>query len=125
VLGHQSVCHKTFDQLHFIDVGRFCIDRQWNSVCIDEKHDLGSLATTSRSNLESVGLKRDAQYLLRSIIAPAAEIELKYRSHIIVLVSGKTVQGLLLRKDDQQTVLADVQGKEVVVQNVQIDESLE
>jgi hypothetical protein len=94
-------------------------------VCIDEKHDLGSLATTSRSNLESVGLKRDAQYLLRSIIAPAAEIELKYRSHIIVLVSGKTVQGLLLRKDDQQTVLADVQGKEVVVQNVQIDESLE
>ena len=51
VLSHQSVVHKTLDQPHFIDIGRFAVDRQRDPVCIDKKLDLGRLAATSWPNL--------------------------------------------------------------------------
>lgn len=88
-------------------------------------HKVGKTGSTVGPNLESIALKRDAKFLLRSIIAPSADIEPKYRSQILILDSGKVIQGLPLRKDDQITVLANAQGKEVVVKNDEIDEALE
>ena len=88
-------------------------------------HKVGKTGSTVGPNLESIALKRDAKYLLRSIIAPSADIEPKFRSQTLILDSGKIVVGLPLRKDDKVTVLANAQGKEVVVQNDEIDEALE
>lgn len=88
-------------------------------------HRVGKTGSTVGPNLESIALKRDAKYLLRSIIAPSADIEPKYRTQTLIMDSGKIVIGLLLRKDDNVTVLADAQGKEVVVKNDEIDEAVE
>ena len=88
-------------------------------------HKVGKTGSTVGPNLESIALKRDARFLLRSIIAPSADIEPKYRSQTLILDSGKVVVGLPLRKDNNVTVLADAQGKEVVVKNDEIDEALE
>ncbi|QDU92669.1 PVC-type heme-binding CxxCH protein [Lignipirellula cremea] len=87
-------------------------------------HQVGKTGSTVGPNLESIALQRDGAHLLRSIVAPSADIEPKYQSQTLLLLSGRVVQGLLLRKDDKVTVLADNQGKEVVVPNDQIDESL-
>lgn len=88
-------------------------------------HKVGKTGSTVGPNLESIALKRNAKFLLRSIIAPSADIEPEYRSQILILDSGKVIQGLPLRKDDHVTVLANAQGKEVIVKNDEIDEALE
>ena len=88
-------------------------------------HKVGKTGSTVGPNLESIALKRDAKYLLRSIIAPSADIEPKFRSQTLILDSGKVIVGLPLRKDDNVTVLVNAQGKEVVVKNDEIDEAIE
>ena len=66
-------------------------------------------------NLESIALKRDAKYLLRSSITPNADIEPRYRSQTLILDSGKVIGSLALRKDDKATFLANARGKEIIV----------
>lgn len=88
-------------------------------------HRVGKKGSTVGPNLESIALKRDATHLLRSVIAPSADIEPRYRSQTLILDSGKVIQGLPLRKNDEVTVLANAQGKEVTVSNDEIDEVLE
>lgn len=88
-------------------------------------HKVGKTGSTVGPNLESIAVKRDANYLLKSIIAPSADIEPKFRSQTLILDSGKVIVGLPLRKDDDVTVLVNAQGKEVVVKNDEIDEAIE
>lgn len=88
-------------------------------------HRVGNTGSTVGPSLESIGKKRDRKHLLQSIIAPSAEIEPKYRSQTLVLLSGKIVQGLPLRRTEKLTILADAQGKEIKVKNDDIEESLQ
>jgi len=88
-------------------------------------HKVGKTGSTVGPNLESIALKRDVKYLLRSIIAPSADIEPKFRSQTLILDSGKVIVGLPLRKNDKVTVLANAQGKEVVIKNDEIEEAIE
>ena len=71
--------------------------------------------STAVPNLESIALKRDAKYPLRSIIAPSADIDPKCRSQTLIFDSGKVIGGLASRKDDKVTFLANAQGKEIMV----------
>ena len=57
----------------------------------------------------------DADYLLRSIVAPSAHIDKKYQTIMYFLESGKSVQGVIVRKSEDTIVLADTTGEEVVV----------
>jgi len=78
-------------------------------------HKVENTGSTAGPNLESIALKRDAKYLLRSIIAPIADIEPKYRSQTLMLDSEKVIGGLASRKDDKVTFLANAQGKEIML----------
>ena len=78
-------------------------------------HKVEKTGSTAGPNLESIALKRDAKYLLRSIIAPIADIEPKYRSHTLILDSEKVIGGLASRKDDKVTFLANAQAKEIML----------
>lgn len=78
-------------------------------------HKVEKTGSTAGPNLESIALKRDAKYLLRSIIAPSADIEPKYRSQTLILDSGKVIGGLASRKDDKVAFLANAEGKEIIV----------
>jgi putative heme-binding domain-containing protein len=75
--------------------------------------------------LADVGLRRDRQYLLRSIVLPSVDIDEKYRSQLLILDSGKIIQGLKLREEADTIVLADAEGKEVRVKLDEIDEAIE
>jgi quinoprotein glucose dehydrogenase len=106
------------------EAGRETFMTHLTAACI-RCHRVGKTGSTVGPNLESVGVKRDRKFLLRSIISPSADIDKKYRSQTLVLNSGKIVQGLPLRRTEKVTVLANAQGKEVEVPNSEIDEAFE
>ncbi len=88
-------------------------------------HRIGRQGSNVGPQLDGVATRRDAKYLLRSIIAPSADIDDKYRSQVVVLSTGRIVQGLLLNKDDTSITLTDVQGREIQIDLNDIDEAVE
>ena len=72
-----------------------------------------------------MGAVRKRDHILRALVDPSADIEPKYKTQMLVLSSGKVVQGLPLRKTKKETVLASAQGKEIRVLNDEIEDSLE
>ncbi|UUO07467.1 HEAT repeat domain-containing protein [Blastopirellula sp. J2-11] len=95
-----------------------------DAACI-RCHRIGKEGSDVGPALDGVAKRRDAEYLLRSIVAPSAEIEPKYRATTVLLVSGKTVQGIVTSEDDDKLVLRDAQGKEVVIPQDDIDDLAE
>ena len=85
-------------------------------------HRVGRTGSTVGPDLEGIATKRDANYLLRSIIAPSADIDEKYRTQVVFLESGRIVQGLLRERTEKETILFDSQGKEVRITNAEIEE---
>ena len=98
-------------------------------MCIRDRcarcHRVGKNGSTVGPNLQSIGRTRDTKHLLRAIVAPSADIEPKYRTQTIILDSGKSISGVLVRKNDSTTVLADNQGKEITINNDEIDDAVE
>ncbi|EAQ81803.1 PVC-type heme-binding CxxCH protein [Blastopirellula marina] len=95
-----------------------------DAACI-RCHRIGKEGSDVGPALDGVAKRRDAEYLLRSIVAPSAEIEPKYRATTVLLVSGKTVQGIVTSEDDDELVLRDAQGKEVVIPQDDVDDLAE
>jgi putative heme-binding domain-containing protein len=58
-------------------------------------------------------------------VLPSVDIDEKYRSQLLILDSGKIIQGLKLREEADTIVLADAEGKEVRVKLDEIDEAIE
>lgn len=85
-------------------------------------HRIGKTGSKVGPNLQDIGIKRDVTYLLRSIVAPSADIDKEYRTQVVVLVSGKSLQGVLTEDSKTTITLADSQGKTTVVDREDIDE---
>ena len=64
----------------------------------------------------------DPSYLLRSIVAPSAEIDEKYQTTMFLLESGQTVTGVVVRETKDITVINDVSGKEIEIKNDEIED---
>ena len=75
--------------------------------------------------MTEIAAKRKPHELLRSIIAPSADIEPKYVSQTVVLDSGKVVVGLLIQKTPEKLVLFGSQQKEIEIPLSEIDEVAE
>ncbi|MFI4874077.1 MAG: PVC-type heme-binding CxxCH protein [Blastopirellula sp. JB062] len=88
-------------------------------------HRIGKEGSDVGPALDGVGKRRDAEYLLRAMVAPSAEIDDKYRATTVLLVSGKTVQGIVIAEDDDKITLRDAQGKEVVIPQEDVDDLAE
>lgn len=88
-------------------------------------HRVTDKGSTVGPDLRSVGAVRKRDHILRALVDPSADIEPKYKTQMLVLSSGKVVQGLPLRKTKKETVLASAQGKEIKVLNDEIEDSLE
>ena len=88
-------------------------------------HRVGKEGSNVGPPLDDVATRRDLKHILRAIIAPSADIDQKYRSQIVVLSSGKTVQGLLVKKNKDSMTLADTKGKQIEIQLDDVEESIE
>lgn len=88
-------------------------------------HRIGKAGSNVGPNLKEIGSKKEADYLLRSIVAPSADIDKKYRTQVVELTSGKTAQGLLLEQNESTMTLVDSQGKKNVIDKEGIDDVFE
>ena len=88
-------------------------------------HRVGKKGSNVGPNLAEIAKKRKPHELLRSIVAPSADIEAKYRSVVVILASGKTVTGLKLKETKSTLTLANAQGKEVAIPVDDIDDTFE
>lgn len=88
-------------------------------------HRIGKTGSNVGPNLKEIGSKKQADYLLRSIVAPSADIDRKYRTQVVELTSGKTAQGLLLEQSESTMTLVDSQGKKTVIDKDDIDDVFE
>ena len=88
-------------------------------------HKVGAEGSEIGPALTTIAATRDADHLLRAIVAPNADIDAKYRSHMLVLTSGQILKGLVHSRNEQQTVLADSKGELQTIPNAEIEDEAE
>lgn len=86
-------------------------------------HRVGRNGSNIGPELSQIGVKRDADYLLRAILDPSADIDEKYRTQLYLLESGRLLKGVFLRENEDVTVIADGEGKEIEIPNEEILET--
>ena len=85
-------------------------------------HKLGGEGSEVGPDLKGIANKRDAGYLLRSVVDPSADIDPKYLAKTFLLASGQIIQGVVQSENDQQIVLVDNRGQEVRVPQSEIED---
>ena len=88
-------------------------------------HRIGKQGSDVGPPLDSIASRRDRAHLLRAIVRPSVDIDEKYRMHTLVLTSGKTLQGVIVERNEKSTSIRNASGEVTVVPEEDIDESLE
>lgn len=88
-------------------------------------HRIGKTGSNVGPDLKGIGSKKQADYLLRAIVDPSADIDKQYRTQTVELMSGKTATGLLLNDSKTSMTLVDSQGKKMVIDKNDIDDVYE
>jgi putative heme-binding domain-containing protein len=78
-------------------------------------HKIGERGTAVGPDLSAIGKLRGREDLLESILEPSRRIEPKYAAYIAQTTDGRSVIGLLVRRDEKAVVLRDGQNKEIVL----------
>jgi quinoprotein glucose dehydrogenase len=73
--------------------------------------------------LSDVGAKRDRTYLLRSIVAPDAEIAEGFETLVVATSDGQVLTGIVKEDSEDSITLMDAEGKVTSVAKADIDES--
>lgn len=99
-------------------LGKTIFNTHVDAQCV-RCHRVGKKGSTVGPNLKGVAnrdpAKKDPNYLLRSIVAPSADIDNQYQTMMFLLISGKSVQGVVVRETDDEIVIADAAGEEIVI----------
>jgi putative heme-binding domain-containing protein len=72
-------------------------------------------------DLSAIGALRPREDLLESLLAPSRRIEPQYAAHLVLTHDGRSLTGLLVKRDERQVVLRDGEGKEVVLDAGDVD----
>jgi putative heme-binding domain-containing protein len=78
-------------------------------------HRVGKRGTAVGPDLSSVGKLRAREDLLESLLTPSRRIEPKYANYLALTADGRSLSGLLIKRDEAAVVLRDAQGKDVIV----------
>jgi putative heme-binding domain-containing protein len=84
-------------------------------------HKIGDRGTALGPDLSTIGKSRTREDLLESILEPSRRIEPKYTAYVAYMSDGRSMTGLLTKRDADQVVLRDGQNKEIILaaKNVQ------
>lgn len=77
-----------------------------NSACIS-CHRIGQHGGTVGPDLTEIGKQRKQAELVESVLWPKRHIKPEYVGHLVVDESGRTYQGYLVSRDDQQLLLRE------------------
>jgi putative heme-binding domain-containing protein len=78
-------------------------------------HQIGARGTALGPDLSAIGKLRGRADLLESILEPSRRIEPKYAAYVALTADGRSLTGLLVRRDERVVVLRDAQNQEVVL----------
>ncbi len=78
-------------------------------------HKIGERGTEIGPDLSAIGKLRGREDLLESILEPSRRIEPKYAAYIVQTAGGRSLTGLLVRRDENAVVLRDGQNKEITL----------
>jgi putative heme-binding domain-containing protein len=85
-------------------------------------HKIGDRGTSIGPDLSSIGKLRPREDLLESILEPSRRIEPKYASYVAQMADGRSITGLLVKRDDKEVVLRDAQNKEITLAAKKVEE---
>ncbi len=85
-------------------------------------HKIGDKGTALGPDLSTIGKLRPREDLLESILEPSRRIEPKYAAYVAYLKDGRTMTGLLVKRDEKEVVLRDGQNKEIVLAANKVEE---
>ncbi len=88
-------------------------------------HKIGDEGSEIGPELTKIAATRDADYLLRAIAQPSADIDAKYRSHMLMLSSGQVIKGVVQSRNQQQTIVADSAGNLQTIVTDEIEDAIE
>jgi quinoprotein glucose dehydrogenase len=85
-------------------------------------HQVGGTGGIVGPALDGLGGKKDARYLLESILEPSKAIAEGYQSVVVELTSGKTLTGVLRGEDADTLKLVTAEGAELKIPKKEIEE---
>ncbi|WP_218934177.1 PVC-type heme-binding CxxCH protein [Rosistilla ulvae] len=88
-------------------------------------HRIGKRGSNIGPELTKIGKQRDVNHLLRAVVAPSAEIEPKYFTQVVLLLSGQAVKGSIKSENDDETIVIDSSGKEIKIVTDEIEEIID
>jgi putative heme-binding domain-containing protein len=93
-----------------------------SSVNCGSCHKIGDRGTPLGPDLSTIGKLRPREDLLESILEPSRRIEPKYAAYVAQTTDGRSITGLLVKRDAHTLVLRDVQNKEIVLAGKNVEE---
>jgi putative heme-binding domain-containing protein len=84
-------------------------------------HKIGDRGTAIGPDLSAIGKLRSREDLLESILEPSRRIEPKYAAYIAQTADGRSLTGLLVRRDESAVVLRDAQNKQIVLPSREVE----
>ena len=83
------------------------------SVQCKSCHRVGNIGQAVGPDLAQIGKKYDRARLLESILEPSKTIDPKFVTYLVETKEGQIHTGLLVEKNEKETVLKDAQGKQI------------
>jgi putative heme-binding domain-containing protein len=84
-------------------------------------HKIGDKGTPLGPDLTTIGKQRTRADLLESILEPSRRIEPKYAAYVAQTFDGRSLTGLLVKRDEKEVVLRDAENKETVLAAKNVD----
>src|SRR5262249_36199657 len=84
-------------------------------------HRVGGKGARIGPDLDGIGL-RGADRLLEDVLLPSRNVDQAFRATTVVFTSGRTLSGLVLRREGETLVIADETGKEHRAAGSEIEE---
>jgi putative heme-binding domain-containing protein len=85
-------------------------------------HRIGERGTSVGPELSTIGKLRSREDLLESLLEPSRRIEPKYATYVAATADGRSLTGLLVKRDESWVVLRDSQGKETILAAKDVEE---
>ena len=85
-------------------------------------HQIGGSGGIVGPALDGLGGKKDARYLLESIVEPSKAIAEGFQTVVVELTNGKTLTGVLRGEDANSLKLVTAEGVEMIISKKEIEE---
>lgn len=90
------------------------IFRRKNLSCL-KCHAIGGAGGKVGTDMSSLGGSAQIDYLVESLLDPAAKVKENYHSLVVMNERGKVYTGIQIRKSKEELVLRDAEGREIAI----------